>query len=93
MNPRLQETNEIRDFLSLAPKRLTFNGHGMIDATLVREKWLNTIYQGSLHDKINRRAGIFFTWTPWKTPIRGAIMRNHRNKLRKQGLKYFGPSR
>lgn len=87
------DTNEIRDFIALAPKRLSFNGSHMVDATPVREQWLNTIASGSLHEKINRRAGIVFSYSPWKTPIRGAIMRNHRNNLRKRGLKYLGLSR
>ncbi len=83
-------TNEIRDYIARAPKRWQFNGDQMVNTTYVCLKWLTSIAAGSLHDKINRRAGIVVEWRPWTYPVQSAIRRNHRNKLRKRGLKYYG---
>jgi hypothetical protein len=82
--------NEIRDYLTRAPKRWAYNGFGMVNNTFVRLKWLTGIACGTLHEKINRRAGIVFEYKPWKYPVGSSIRRNHRNNLRKRGLKYFG---
>lgn len=84
------QTNEIRDYVTRAPKRWHFNGSSMVNNTYVRLKWLTEIATGLLHDKINRRAGIIFEFTPWKYPVQSSIKRNHRNNLRKRGLRFLG---
>jgi hypothetical protein len=75
MNP-----NEIRDYIERAPKRLTFNGTGMVNNTHVRYVWLAGIARGVLDEKINRRAGVVFPYQPWKYPIGSAIRRQKRRK-------------
>jgi hypothetical protein len=75
-------TNEIRDYLARAPKRWTFDGHGMTNHTHVRLKWLCALARGTLDEKINRRAGIVPVWRPWANPVWSAI-RRHRRKAAK----------
>ena len=51
------ETNEIRDYLKRAPKRMYFDGRRMVNTMHVRFKWLSEIAIGTLDERINRRAG------------------------------------
>lgn len=74
--------NEIRDFLNRAPRKLTFNGVGIINNSHVRYRWLSQIAYGSIHERINRRAGHIDMWKPWCNPVYKAMARNQR-KLRK----------
>lgn len=81
--------NEIRDYIERAPKKWRFDGGRMINSTHARLKWLCSIAQGTLDEKINRRAGIDDSYKPWKYPVGSSIRRNYRNQLRKRGLKSF----
>lgn len=80
MNP-----NEIRDYIERAPKKWCFDGSRMVNTTHARLAWLSSIAQGTLDQKINRRAGIDDTFKPWKYPVGSAIRRQHRNQLRRHG--------
>ena len=82
MNP-----NEIRDYIERAPKRWTFSGGRMVNHTHVRLKWLADLARGPIDERINRRAGMSDEWMPWKDPTNSAIRRNHRNALRKRGIR------
>lgn len=81
--------NEIRDYVQRAPKRIYFNGQGMVNTMHVRLKWLCEIARGTLDERINRRAGISDPWRPWAFPIESARRRNQRNLMRKKGLGPF----
>jgi hypothetical protein len=74
------ETNEIRDYLQRAPKRRSFDGQRMVNNTQARYTWLASIARGVLDEKINRRAGVVFTYQPWKHPVNSAIRRQQRRK-------------
>jgi hypothetical protein len=81
--------NEIRDYLARAPKRWQYQHDGsMVNNTGARLKWLVTLCQGTLDERINRRAGILDTWLPWKKPVRSAIARNQR-KYNKAGFRFY----
>lgn len=80
MNP-----NEIRDYIERAPKKWSFDGNRMANTTHARLVWLSSIAQGTLDQKINRRAGVDDTFKPWKYPVGSAIRRHHRNALRQRG--------
>ena len=80
------QINEIRDYIERAPKRWSFCGTRMVNHTHARYKWLDDLARGTLHERINRRAGIIDTWFPWKNPIQSSVRRNSRNELRKRGL-------
>lgn len=75
-------TNEIRDYLARAPKRWSFNGQGMVNHTHVRLKWLADLARGTLHERINRRAGLIDPWRPWCNPVASAIRRYQRKSGR-----------
>lgn len=83
-------SNEIRDYLLRAPKRLQFRDGRIVNTTHVRLKWLADIARGDLDTRINRRAGIEDTWKIWGNPVYSACRRHHRNQLRKRGSKYLG---
>lgn len=87
MNKETLHPNEIRDYITRAPKAWFFRDGRMVNTSHVRLKWLADIAQGTLHEKINRRAGICLSHEPWKYPVGSSIRRNGRNKLRKRGLK------
>lgn len=82
--------NEIRDYIQRAPKKWIFRGHQMVNTSHVRLKWLAEIAQGTLNERINRRAGCEDKWIPWKNPVHSSCRRHHRNELRKKGLRYLG---
>lgn len=86
MNNKELHPNEIRDYLARAPKTWYFKDHHMVNTSFVRLKWLTGIAAGTLHEKINRRAGIVDAYQPWKYPISSSIRRNHRNNLRKRAV-------
>lgn len=86
MSKELQ-TNEIRDYLERAPKRWHFSGSNMVNNTGPRLTWLASLSHGTVHERINRRAGVTDPWIPWKYPVGSAIRRNYRNKLRKLGTR------
>lgn len=77
--------NEIRDFMMRAPRRITFNGAGIVNNSHVRYRWLAELAYGSIHERINRRAGQTEMWKPWCNPLYKAMARNQR-KLKKHGL-------
>ena len=79
--------NEIRDYIQRAPKKWEFRGQQMVNNTYPRLVWLSTLARGTIHEKINRRAGIEHPYAPWHYPTGSAIRRNHRNNLRKQGTR------
>jgi len=76
------DVNEIRDFLARAPKRCHFDGRGMVYNTAARYRWLASIADGSIHERINRRAGIVDKWLPWKTPPVLSAQRRHERRQR-----------
>lgn len=77
------QTNEIRDYLERAPKRLYFRDGRMVNTTYIRLTWLTTIARGLLDEKINRRAGIIFEWCPFARPVTAAIRRNRVKQLKR----------
>lgn len=84
--------NEIRDYINRAPRRFHFNGQQMVNNTHGRLKWLMDLARGTLHERINRRAGIQDIWQPWQQPSWvSAKNRHHRNELRKRGLRPVNP--
>lgn len=81
--------NEIRDYVERAPKRWSFDGARMINHTGARLRWLEQLCRGTLHERINRRAGISFDWiyAPWKPDrVISAAARWHR----RQSIIQFG---
>lgn len=80
------ETNEIRDYLNRAPKRVYFDGRRMVNTMHVRLKWLSQIAMGPLDERINRRAGNPSRWEPWKFPVASAM----RRRARRQAVIKFG---
>lgn len=79
--------NEIRDYLARAPKRWHFNGACMVNNTRARYKWLESLCQGTLNERINRRAGLVEQRFPWGNPVHSAV-RRHRRKVLKQKYGY-----
>lgn len=75
--------NEIRDFIERAPKRFTFDGKRMVNHAHIRYKWFSEISIGSIHSRINRRAGIVDAWIPWVDPIYKSMSRNRRNRAKR----------
>lgn len=80
------ETNEIRDYLKRAPKRMYFDGRRMVNTMHVRLKWLSEIALGTIDERINRRAGNPSRWEPWRFPVASAIRRH----ARRQAVIKFG---
>lgn len=78
-------TNEIRDYLDRAPKRWSFNGGEMVNHTHTRLRWMSSIAQGTLNERINRRAGATDEWRPFANPVTKALQRHRRNNLRRYG--------
>jgi hypothetical protein len=75
--------NEIADFLERAPKKgFSYNGAQILNHAPMRYKWLYEISRGTIHERINRRAGITDIWIPWKNPVLRAINRNKRKQLK-----------
>lgn len=79
-------TNEIRDYLARAPKRWQFNGMGMVNNTGARLRWLETICRGTLHERINRRAGIVQEYAPWRhlNPAQRSVRRHWRKEQKRK---------
>lgn len=78
-------TNEIRDYILRAPKKIIFKGGRIINTTAVRYRWLSQLAEGPLDARTNRRAGVADDWKPFHNPTRSAIRRNARNLMRKAG--------
>jgi hypothetical protein len=83
-------SNEIRDYIERAPAKWQYTGGRMVNTTHVRLKWLSDLARGTINEKINRRAGVEDKFLAWKFPVDSACRRNHRNNLRKRGLKFLG---
>lgn len=73
--------NEIRDYLRRAPKKWSFDGARMVNHSHARLVWLASMAQGTLDEKINRRAGIAEAWQPWHFPVDSARRRHNRRQL------------
>lgn len=82
--------NEIRDYLERSPRKWLYRDGRMVNTTFVRLKWLATLAQGTLNERINRRAGITDPYIPWKNATYSACRRRHRKELKRRGLKYYG---
>ena len=78
--------NEIRDYISRAPRRFHFDGMRMVNNTAARFAWLAQIASGTLDQRINRRAGITDVYKPFKYPVYSSQQRHHRRQL----IKLFG---
>lgn len=91
----MPDVNEIRDFLHRAPPRRVFNGLTVVYHTVPRLKWLMEISTGTIHERINRRAGISDDeWVPWAVPKEWKAKHRHmKNELRKQGKRFLGDFR
>lgn len=76
--------NEIRDYLERAPKRWTFRCGRMVNHTQARLTWLASLAEGTLNERINRRAGWANDWKPWKNPTYKAVARHKRKMARKE---------
>jgi hypothetical protein len=80
--------NEIRDYIERAPKRCYFDGRGIVWNTHARLVWLASLVRGSIHERINRRAGIVEKWCIWKLdPVAKAHKRHRNNEFRKKGIR------
>lgn len=77
------QINEIRDYIERAPKKWSFDGMSIVNNNHSRFKWLSQLAFGTIHERINRRAGQPDVWQPWKTPVNKSIVR-HRRKLVRQ---------
>lgn len=75
------EQNEIRDYLSRAPRRFHFDGMRMVNNTAARLSWLASIASGTLDQRINRRAGINDVYRPFKYPAYSSQKRHHRRQM------------
>jgi len=86
------QANEIRDFLSRAPCSNVYDGNRIINYTNVRHEWLDSIHSGSIHARINRRAGICpdtkDTFAP-HARILSSIRRNKRRCFQRNGAPEF----
>lgn len=78
--------NEIRDYVQRAPKKWHFDGCRMVNNTYARLRWLAEIAHGTIHERINRRAGAVQRWRPFCDPVYKAVLRNKRRILRRAGL-------
>ena len=83
------DPNEIRDYLSRAPRRFHFNGMRMVNNTAARFSWLASIASGTLDQRINRRAGINDVYRPFKYPAHSSQKRHHRRQM----VKLYGRGR
>lgn len=80
--------NEVRDYINRAPARFEFNGFQIVWNTHSRLKWLADIARGTIHERINRRAGIVDVYEPWKTsPVMKSQSRHRINEFRKRGIR------
>ncbi len=76
------DINEIRDYLERAPRKWSFDGKRLTNTTRARLLWLADIARGTLHERINRRAGIVSARRPWHNPTWHAIERHRRRLIR-----------
>ena len=83
------DQNEIRDYLSRAPRRFHFDGMRMVNNTGARFAWLASIASGTLDQRINRRAGIEDVFLPFKYPVHSSQKRHHRRQM----VKLYGRER
>ena len=83
-------TNEIRDFLARAPRRWKFNGCAMENYDNVRKTWLDEIRQGTIDERINRRAGYAVHKAPFYAPWRGSAEAALYRKKRKEFKRAHG---
>ena len=82
------DINEIRDYINRAPPRCEFNGHQIVWHTHSRLEWLASIAQGTIHERINRRAGDLDVFKPWNlNQTFKASKRHRRNEFRKRGIR------
>ncbi|MCK9987775.1 MAG: hypothetical protein AzoDbin1_04247 [Azoarcus sp.] len=82
--------NELRDFALRAPKPVEYDGCRIVSHERVRHAWLEEMHSGSIHERINRRAGVKVFAAPFYAPWRGArsaIKRHIRRELQKAGLR------
>lgn len=82
--------NELRDFALRAPKPVEFDGRRIVNHERVRHAWLEEMFSGSIHERINRRAGVKVATAPFYAPWRGvrsAIQRHIRRELQKAGFR------
>lgn len=85
--------NEIRDFLQRAPRRnWCFVGDHLINYEGCRSLWFASLLQGTIDERINRRAGLkvfaAVPYAPWRGPY-SAIKRHKRRQLQRCGLRSF----
>ncbi|NMG29571.1 hypothetical protein [Aromatoleum evansii] len=83
-------SNELRDFALRAPKPVEFDGLRLVSHERVRHRWLEEMHSGSIHERINRRAGVKVFNAPFYAPWRGtrsAIQRHIRRMLQIAGFR------
>lgn len=81
-------TNEIRDYIERAPRRIKFDGCRMVNTTHVRLTWLASIARGTLDQKINRRAGLAERFKPFHNSVESAFRRHLRRQWRLRGMNW-----
>lgn len=84
------QSNELRDFALRAPKPVEFDGHRIVNYERLRRAWLEEMHSGSIHERINRRAGVKVLVAPFYAPWRGArsaIQRHIRRELKRAGFR------
>lgn len=79
------EVNEIRDYIQRAPVPRRFDGRQIVYSTHARLVWLASMARGSIHERINRRAGIPDLWRPFVNPVFKAHERNRRRRMKIAG--------
>lgn len=78
------DPNEIRDYLNRAPKRREIRKGGFVNNTSARFVWLAALCShGTLHERINRRAGIVDVFRPYTNPVWKACDRHLRKQLKR----------
>ncbi len=83
--------NEISDFIQRAPKRITFDGANIVNATHYRRQWIDSLDHGTIDERINRRSGLIIFAAPvyarWRG-VRSSIARHYRHEDRKKGERW-----
>lgn len=75
------QQNEIRDFILRAPPETKFNGFCVVNYSNIRNRWLDSISYGTIHQRINRRSGISFVPKIYAMSANyKSIQRNKRNR-------------
>jgi hypothetical protein len=70
--------NEISDYVARAPKRWLFTGFQIVNSDPARLAWLLRLAQGTVDEKINRRAGTDMSIQQWKHPVSSSMRRHTR---------------